>query len=86
MESEAWGIDFEGEVAVITDDVPMGADAEQAAHAIRLIMLVNDVSLRGLIPGELAKGFGFFQSNRLRRFRQWLLHPMSWANTGMVAR
>lgn len=62
MGDEAWGIDFEGEVAVITGDVPMGASPEQAASAIRLLMLVNDVSLRGLIPGELAKGFGFFQS------------------------
>ncbi|MCG9597303.1 fumarylacetoacetate hydrolase family protein [Vibrio sp. Isolate25] len=60
--SEEWGIDFEGEVAVITDDVPMGATAEEAAKSIRLLMLVNDVSLRGLIPNELAKGFGFFQS------------------------
>lgn len=60
--SEEWGIDFEGEVAVITDDVPMGASVEQAASAIKLLMLVNDVSLRGLIPNELAKGFGFFQS------------------------
>jgi fumarylacetoacetate (FAA) hydrolase len=59
---EAYGIDFEGEVAVITGDVPMGASREQAAAAIRLIVLVNDVSLRNLIPGELAKGFGFFQS------------------------
>ncbi|KJS35752.1 MAG: 2-keto-4-pentenoate hydratase [Rhodospirillaceae bacterium BRH_c57] len=62
MGDEAWGIDFEGEVAVITGDVPMGASPAQAAGAIRLVMLVNDVSLRGLIPGELAKGFGFFQS------------------------
>ncbi len=60
--SEEWGIDFEGEVAVITDDVPMGASAEEAASKIKLLMLVNDVSLRGLIPNELAKGFGFFQS------------------------
>ncbi|MCG9784032.1 fumarylacetoacetate hydrolase family protein [Vibrio brasiliensis] len=59
---EAWGIDFEGEVAVITGDVPMGVSAEQAADSIKLVMLVNDVSLRGLIPNELAKGFGFFQS------------------------
>lgn len=62
VSSEDWGIDFEGEVAVITDDVPMGASADEAASAIKLIMLVNDVSLRGLIPNELAKGFGFFQS------------------------
>lgn len=60
--SEEWGIDFEGEVAVVTGDVPMGASSEAAAKHIRLLMLVNDVSLRGLIPGELAKGFGFFQS------------------------
>ncbi|MCF8481651.1 MAG: fumarylacetoacetate hydrolase family protein [Rhodospirillum sp.] len=60
--SESWGIDFEGEVAVITGDIPMGASPEKAAEGIRLLMLVNDVSLRGLIPAELAKGFGFFQS------------------------
>ena len=51
----AWGIDFEAEVAVVTGDVPMGATPEQAAAAIRLVMLVNDVSLRNLIPGELAR-------------------------------
>lgn len=58
----SWGCDMEGEVAVVTDDVPMGVSAGDAAGHIKLIMLVNDVSLRGLIPGELAKGFGFFQS------------------------
>ncbi|OAO02076.1 fumarylacetoacetate hydrolase family protein [Parasphingorhabdus sp.] len=57
-----WGCDMEGEIAVITDDVAMGVSAENAADHIKLIMLCNDVSLRGLIPGELAKGFGFFQS------------------------
>ncbi|MEL7197693.1 MAG: fumarylacetoacetate hydrolase family protein [Pseudomonadota bacterium] len=57
-----WGCDMEGEIAVVTDDVPMGVSAEDAAGHIKLIMLVNDVSLRGLIPPELAKGFGFFQS------------------------
>jgi fumarylacetoacetate (FAA) hydrolase len=62
MADEAWGIDMEGEVAVITGDVPAGATADEARSAIRLVMLVNDVSLRGLIPAELAKGFGFFQS------------------------
>lgn len=62
LASEDWGIDFEAEVAVITDDVPMGASPEVCADKIRLLMLVNDVSLRGLIPAELAKGFGFFQS------------------------
>jgi fumarylacetoacetate (FAA) hydrolase len=59
---EAWGCDMEGEVAVITGDAPAGCSPDEAAKAIRLVMLVNDVSLRGLIPGELAKGFGFFQS------------------------
>ncbi|MET0530104.1 MAG: fumarylacetoacetate hydrolase family protein [Microvirga sp.] len=59
---EAHGIDFEAEIAVIVDEVPMGATREEAAAAIRLVVLVNDVSLRNLIPGELAKGFGFFQS------------------------
>ncbi|MEO1199885.1 MAG: fumarylacetoacetate hydrolase family protein, partial [Pseudomonadota bacterium] len=59
---EAFGIDLEGEVAVITGDVPMGATREIAAEAIRLVLLVNDVSLRHLIPAEIAKGFGFLQS------------------------
>jgi fumarylacetoacetate (FAA) hydrolase len=57
--TEDWGIDFESEIAVITDDVPMGIKAENAAQHIKLVMLVNDVSLRNLIPAELAKGFGF---------------------------
>jgi fumarylacetoacetate (FAA) hydrolase len=65
---EAFGIDLEAEVAVITGDVPMGAAREGAAAAIRLLMLVNDVSLRNLIPGELAKGFGFFQSKPASAF------------------
>lgn len=56
---EAWGIDLEGEVGAITGDVPMGASAEEAGRAIRLLVLVNDVSFRRLIPAELAKGFGF---------------------------
>lgn len=60
--SESYGIDMEAEITVITDDVPMGVSAEDAGNHIKLIMLVNDVSLRGLIPGELAKGFGFVQS------------------------
>ena len=60
--SEEYGIDFEAEVIVITDDVPMAVSIESAAQHIQLIGLVNDVSLRNLIPGELAKGFGFLQS------------------------
>lgn len=59
---ESWGLDFEGEIAVITGDVPLGADKKQASDEIKLLMLVNDVSLRGLIPAELGKGFGFFHS------------------------
>lgn len=64
----AWGYDMEGEVAVITDDVAMGAGVDDAASAIRLVMLCNDVSLRGLIPNELAKGFGFFQGKPASAF------------------
>lgn len=60
--SEDYGIDFESEIVVITDDVPMAVTPENAAHHIQLIGLINDVSLRNLIPGELAKGFGFLQS------------------------
>jgi fumarylacetoacetate (FAA) hydrolase len=59
---EAWGIDFEAEVAVVTDDVPLGISVDAAAAHIRLLMIVNDVSLRNLIPAELGKGFGFLQS------------------------
>jgi len=62
LRDEAWGLDFEAEVAAILDDVPMGATEAEARAAIRLFVLVNDISLRNLIPGELAKGFGFFQS------------------------
>ena len=63
-----WGCDMEGEIAVITDDVPMGVSKDDAADHIKLVMLVNDVSLRGLIPSELAKGFGFFQSKPASAF------------------
>ena len=73
--SDEWGIDFEGEVAVITGDVPMGANREQAEASIRLLMLVNDVSLRGLIPAELAKGFGFFQSKPSSAFSPVAVTP-----------
>ena len=59
---QSWGCDMEGEIAVITDDVPAGVSEKEAAGHIKLVLLCNDVSLRGLIPGELAKGFGFFQS------------------------
>ncbi|MDZ7864611.1 fumarylacetoacetate hydrolase family protein [Acidovorax sp.] len=66
--SEAMGIDFEAEIAVITGDVKMGATPEQALDGIRLVMVANDVSLRNLIPAELAKGFGFFQSKPATAF------------------
>ena len=72
---EAWGIDFEAEVTVVTGDVPLGATPEQAAQAIRLVMLVNDVSLRNLIPAELAKGFGFFQSKPASAFSPVAVTP-----------
>jgi len=73
--SAEWGIDFEGEVAVITDDVPMGITADAAAQHIRLLLLVNDVSLRNLIPAELAKGFGFFQSKPASAFSPVAVTP-----------
>jgi fumarylacetoacetate (FAA) hydrolase len=73
--SEDWGIDLEAEVAVITGDVPMGADAAECAQAIRLVMLVNDVSLRNLIPNELLKGFGFFQSKAASSFSPVCVTP-----------
>ena len=66
--TEDWGIDFEAEIAVITGDVPMSTTAEQALDGIRLVMIANDVSLRNLIPAELAKGFGFFQSKPATAF------------------
>lgn len=75
MADESWGIDFEGEVAVITDDVPMGVSAKDAGQHIKLIMLVNDVSLRNLIPGELGKGFGFFQSKPSSAFSPVAITP-----------
>jgi fumarylacetoacetate (FAA) hydrolase len=75
MGDEAWGIDFEGEVAVITDDVLQGVSAKSAGDAIKLVMLVNDVSLRNLIPGELAKGFGFFQAKPSSAFSPVAVTP-----------
>ncbi|HUO01416.1 MAG TPA: fumarylacetoacetate hydrolase family protein, partial [Rhizomicrobium sp.] len=65
---DAWGVDFEGEVAVITGDVEPGCSSAEAEKSIRLVMLANDVSLRNLIPNELAKGFGFFQSKPASAF------------------
>ena len=73
--SEEHGIDFEAEIAVITGDVPMCTPAEQAIEGIRLLMLANDVSLRNLIPAELAKGFGFFQSKPATAFSPVAVTP-----------
>jgi fumarylacetoacetate (FAA) hydrolase len=73
--SEAFGIDFEAEIAVVTGDVKMGATPEQALDGIRLLMLANDVSLRNLIPAELAKGFGFFQSKPATAFSPVAVTP-----------
>jgi fumarylacetoacetate (FAA) hydrolase len=75
LADEAWGIDFESEVAVVTGDVPMGVAPEDAGQHIKLLMLVNDVSLRNLIPGELAKGFGFFQSKTWTAFSPVAVTP-----------
>ena len=72
---EQWGIDFEAEVCVITDDVPMAVSHEAAAGHIKLLMLCNDVSLRHLIPDELAKNFGFFQSKPASSFSPIALTP-----------
>ena len=71
----AWGIDFEAEVAVVTADVPQGATPEQGLDAVRLVMLANDVSLRELIPDELAKGFGFFQGKPATAFSPVAVTP-----------
>ena len=85
MADEAWGIDFEAEITVVTDDVPMGISADEAAEHIQLVMLVNDVSLRNLIPAELAKGFGFFQSKPSSAFSPVAVTPDelgdAWRNT-----
>ena len=72
---EAWGIDLEGELAVVTDDVPMGTSAEEAGERICLLMLVNDVSLRNLIPAELGKGFGFFHGKPSTAFSPVAVTP-----------
>jgi fumarylacetoacetate (FAA) hydrolase len=72
---DAWGIDLEAEIAVITDDVPMGTAAGAAAAHVRLITLVNDWSLRNLIPAELAKGFGFYQSKPSTSFAPVAVTP-----------
>jgi len=75
VNDENYGIDFEAEIAIITDDVPMAVDVKNAGKHIKLLMLVNDVSLRNLIPDELAKGFGFFQSKPASSFSPVALTP-----------
>ena len=75
LADEAWGCDMEGEVVIVTGDVPQGATREQALAAILLVGLVNDVSLRNLIPAELAKGFGFYQSKPASALSPVLVTP-----------
>ncbi len=75
LKDEAWGCDFEAEVAVVVDDVEAGVTPDEARTRIRLVMLVNDVSLRNLIPGELEKGFGFFQSKPASAFSPAAVTP-----------
>ncbi len=75
MADADWGIDMEGEIAIIIDDVPMGVSPDEARKKIRLLMILNDVSLRNLIPAELAKGFGFFQSKPSTAFSPVAVTP-----------
>lgn len=75
LKDENWGLDFESEIAVITQDVPLGASKDHAKKSICLLMLVNDVSLRNLIPDELSKGFGFFQSKPSTAFSPVAITP-----------
>ncbi len=75
LRDPAWGLDYESEVAVILGDVPMGTTVADAAHYVRLVMLANDCTLRNLIPDELAKGFGFFQSKPATGFSPFAVTP-----------
>lgn len=75
LADESWGCDMEAEVVVVTSDVPLGVSADEARKAILLVGLTNDVSLRNLIPGELAKGFGFFQSKPASAFSPVFVTP-----------
>lgn len=89
LADEAWGCDLEAEVVVVTGDVPLGATREEALAAVRLIGLTNDVSLRNLIPGELGKGFGFFQSKPASAFSPVFVTPDSlgdWWRDGKLHR
>jgi len=75
LADESWGCDMEAEVVVVTGDVPQGASRDEALEAIRLVGLTNDVSLRNLIPGELGKGFGFYQSKPASAFSPVFVTP-----------
>jgi fumarylacetoacetate (FAA) hydrolase len=89
LADEGWGCDFEAEVVVVTGDVAQGASREEALAAVRLVGLTNDVSLRGLIPGELGKGFGFFQSKPASAFSPVFATPESlggWWGDGKLHR
>ncbi|MET0245841.1 MAG: fumarylacetoacetate hydrolase family protein [Sphingomonas sp.] len=89
LKDEAWGCDLEAEVVVVTGDVPLGASRDEALAAVRLVGLTNDVSLRNLIPGELAKGFGFFQSKPASSFSPVFVTPDSlgdWWRDGKLHR
>ncbi|KQM91258.1 MULTISPECIES: fumarylacetoacetate hydrolase family protein [Sphingomonas] len=89
LADESWGCDMEGEVVVVTGDVAMGASREEALAAVRLVGLTNDVSLRNLIPGELGKGFGFFQSKPASAFSPVFVTPESlgdWWQDGKLHR
>ncbi len=86
LADDAWGCDFEAEIAVITDDVPMSTKPENATSHIKLLMLVNDVSLRNLIPAELAKGFGFFQSKPASAFSPVAVTPDELGDSWKMAR
>jgi fumarylacetoacetate (FAA) hydrolase len=89
LSDERWGCDMEGEVVVVTGDVPMGASRDEALAAVRLVGLTNDVSLRNLIPAELGKGFGFFQSKPASAFSPVFVTPESlgdWWQDGKLHR
>ena len=75
LRDPAWGLDYESEVCVVLGDVPMGTTAANAAPCIRLVMLANDITLRGLVPDELAKSFGFFQSKPATAFSPFAVTP-----------
>ena len=86
VEREGWDIDLEGEIAVVVGDVPMGLKREKAGEHIRLLMLANDVSLRGLVAADLAKGFGFLHSKTWTTFSPVRSRPRSSARRGTAAR